>query len=75
MRDLYRSLQRLVELPGDTEVDPGHTGGSLCASGISSDRTSTVAAERRTNHALAHSSQQEFVAASAVDLVAAAAHC
>jgi glyoxylase-like metal-dependent hydrolase (beta-lactamase superfamily II)/rhodanese-related sulfurtransferase len=63
--DLYRSLQRLVDLPGDTEVDPGHTGGSLCASGISSDRTSTVAAERRTNHALAHSSQQEFVAASA----------
>ena len=63
--DLYRSLQRLVDLPGDTEVDPGHTGASLCASGISSDRTSTVAAERRTNHALAHSSQQEFVAASA----------
>ena len=63
--DLYRSLQRLVDLPGDTEIDPGHTGGSLCASGISSDRTSTIAAERRTNHALAHSSQQEFVAASA----------
>ena len=63
--DLYRSLQRLVDLPGETEVDPGHTGGSLCASGISSDRTSTIAAERRTNHALAHSSQQEFVAASA----------
>jgi glyoxylase-like metal-dependent hydrolase (beta-lactamase superfamily II) len=62
---LYRSLQRLVDLPGDTEVDPGHTGASLCASGISSDRTSTVATERRTNHALAHSSQQEFVAASA----------
>ena len=63
--DLYRSLQRLVDLPGETEVDPGHTGGSLCASGISSDRTSTIATERSTNHALAHSSQQEFVAASA----------
>jgi len=62
--DLHRSLQRLVELPGETEVDPGHTGGSLCASGISSDRSSTIAAERRTNHALAHSSAQEFAAAS-----------
>jgi hydroxyacylglutathione hydrolase len=63
--DLYRSLQRLVDLPGETEVDPGHTGGSLCASGISSDRTSTLAAERRRNHALAHSTEQEFVAAAA----------
>jgi glyoxylase-like metal-dependent hydrolase (beta-lactamase superfamily II) len=63
--DLYRSLQRLIDLPGETEVDPGHTGGSLCASGISSDRTSTIAAERSTNHALAHPSKQEFVAASA----------
>jgi hydroxyacylglutathione hydrolase len=63
--DLYHSLQRLVELPGETEVDPGHTGGSLCASGISSDRSSTIAAELRTNHALSYSDQQDFVAASA----------
>ena len=63
--DLYRSLQRLVDLPGETEVDPGHTGASLCASGISSDRTSTIATERSTNHALAHPNEQEFIAASA----------
>jgi glyoxylase-like metal-dependent hydrolase (beta-lactamase superfamily II) len=63
--DLYRSLQRLIELPGETEVDPGHTGGSLCASGITSDRSSTIAAELRTNHALSHSGLQDFVAASA----------
>jgi glyoxylase-like metal-dependent hydrolase (beta-lactamase superfamily II)/rhodanese-related sulfurtransferase len=63
--DLYRSLQRLVELPGETEVDPGHTGGSLCASGITSDRSSTIAAELRTNHALSYSDEQDFVAASA----------
>jgi hydroxyacylglutathione hydrolase len=63
--DLYRSLQRLIELPGATEVDPGHTGGSLCASGITSDRSSTIAAELRTNHALSYSDQQDFVAASA----------
>jgi hydroxyacylglutathione hydrolase len=63
--DLYRSLQRLVDLPGETEVDPGHVGGSLCATGISHDRSSTVGAERRTNRALSHPGLQEFVAASA----------
>jgi hydroxyacylglutathione hydrolase len=63
--DLYHSLQRLVELPGETEVDPGHTGASLCASGISSDSSSTIAAELRTNHALSYAHPQDFVAASA----------
>jgi hydroxyacylglutathione hydrolase len=63
--DLYRSLRRLIELPGETEVDPGHTGGSLCASAITSDRSSTIAAELRTNHALSYSDPQEFVTASA----------
>ncbi len=62
---LYHSLQRLMELPDGTEVDPGHIGGSLCASGISSDRSSTVGAERRTNRALSQPGLQEFVAASA----------
>ncbi len=63
--DLYNSLQRLLELSDETEVDPGHIGGSLCASGITSDRSSTVGAERRTNRALSHPGLQEFVAASA----------
>ncbi len=63
--DLYRSLQRLIDLPGETEVDPGHVGGSLCATGISHDRSSTVGAELRTNRALSHPDLQEFVAASA----------
>src|SRR3954454_2745688 len=63
--DLYRSLQRLVDLPGETEVDPGHTGGSLCATGITRDRSSTLGAERRTNRALSHPGLEEFVTASA----------
>jgi hydroxyacylglutathione hydrolase len=63
--DLYASLQRLTELPDETEVDPGHIGGSLCATGISSDLSSTIGTERRTNHALARADLQEFVAASA----------
>jgi glyoxylase-like metal-dependent hydrolase (beta-lactamase superfamily II)/rhodanese-related sulfurtransferase len=63
--DLFSSLQRLTELPDETEVDPGHIGGSLCATGISSASSSTIGAERRTNHALARTDLQEFVAASA----------
>jgi glyoxylase-like metal-dependent hydrolase (beta-lactamase superfamily II)/rhodanese-related sulfurtransferase len=63
--DLFSSLQRLTELPDETEVDPGHIGGSLCATGISSAHSSTIGAERRTNHALARTDLQEFVAASA----------
>jgi glyoxylase-like metal-dependent hydrolase (beta-lactamase superfamily II)/rhodanese-related sulfurtransferase len=62
---LFRSLRRLTELPDETEVDPGHTGGSLCGAGLSGDRTSTIGAERRTNVALAIDDPQEFVAHSA----------
>jgi glyoxylase-like metal-dependent hydrolase (beta-lactamase superfamily II)/rhodanese-related sulfurtransferase len=63
--DLFRSLQLLAELPEETEVDPGHIGGSLCATGISSARASTIRAERLTNRALSFSDLQEFVADSA----------
>jgi glyoxylase-like metal-dependent hydrolase (beta-lactamase superfamily II) len=63
--DLFSSLKRLTELPDETEVDPGHIGGSLCATGISFAHSSTIGAERRTNHALARTDLQEFVAASA----------
>ena len=63
--DLFRSLRRLTDLPDETEVDPGHTGGSLCGASLSSDRTSTIRSEKLTNHALALSDMQEFVAHSA----------
>jgi rhodanese-related sulfurtransferase len=63
--DLYRSLHRLAELPEETGVYPGHVAGSLCASGISDARSSTIAAERRTNRALRFGDAQEFVADSA----------
>jgi hydroxyacylglutathione hydrolase len=60
--DLFYSLRRLVGLPDETEVDPGHTGGSLCGAGLSRDRVSTIGAEKLTNHALAIADVQEFVA-------------
>jgi hydroxyacylglutathione hydrolase len=62
---LFRSLRRLAELPEETEVDPGHVGGSLCAAGISSDRVSTIRSERLANRALSFSDEREFVAESA----------
>ncbi len=62
---MFHSLQRLAGLPDGTEVDPGHVAGSLCATGISSARSSTIAAELKTNRALAYPSEEEFVAAHA----------
>jgi len=62
---LFDSLQRLAGLPADTEVDPGHVAGSLCATGISSARSSTIGMERLSNRALAFGDADEFVAAHA----------
>ena len=63
--DLFASLRRLSELPDETEVDPGHTGGSLCGAGISGEKTSTIGMERLSNQALRIGDLQEFVAHSA----------
>ena len=49
---LFASLKRLAELQDEVEVDPGHTGGSLCGAGLSGDKVSTIGSERLTNHAL-----------------------
>ena len=37
--DLFASLRRLTELPDDVEVDPGHTGGSLCGAALAATRS------------------------------------
>jgi glyoxylase-like metal-dependent hydrolase (beta-lactamase superfamily II) len=62
---LFHSLRRLSDLPEETEVDPGHVGGSLCAAGIGSDRVSTIRSERLTNRSLSFSEERDFVADSA----------
>jgi hydroxyacylglutathione hydrolase len=62
---MYGSLQRLAQLPEETEVDPGHVAGSLCAAGISSARSSTIGMERLSNRALGFGDAEEFVAAHA----------
>ena len=41
--------QRLLTLPGDVEIFPGHFSGSVCGAGISGKPSSTIAFERRWN--------------------------
>lgn len=51
--ELHASLQKLLELPADTEVYPGHYAGSTCGRGMDGKTISTIGRERRTNRALA----------------------
>ena len=49
-RELYTTLHdKLLTLPGDLEIYPGHFSGSLCGAGLSGKPTSTIAFERRWN--------------------------
>jgi glyoxylase-like metal-dependent hydrolase (beta-lactamase superfamily II)/rhodanese-related sulfurtransferase len=60
---IYRSLhERLLSLPDEVEVWPGHLGGSLCGSaGIDLKTSSTIGFERRHNRALAFGDEASFV--------------
>jgi hydroxyacylglutathione hydrolase len=64
-RGIYRSLhERLLSLPDETEVWPGHLGGSLCGGpGMDMKVSSTIGFERRHNAALRFDSEEAFVAA------------
>jgi hydroxyacylglutathione hydrolase len=61
--DIFRSLhERLMALPDETEVWPGHLGGSLCgSSGIDLKTCSTIGFERRHNRALEFEDEAAFV--------------
>jgi hydroxyacylglutathione hydrolase len=61
-RSLYHSLQRLMNLHDGVEIYPGHVSGSLCGAGMSSKASSTIGFERRFNHALQATDEDEFVA-------------
>jgi len=60
---IFHSLHdRLLALPDDVEIWPGHIGGSLCGSaGIDLKTSSTIGFERRHNRALAFEREEEFV--------------
>jgi hydroxyacylglutathione hydrolase len=61
--DIFRSLhERLLALPDEVEVWPGHLGGSLCgSSGIDLKTSSTIGFERHHNRALVFADEAEFV--------------
>ncbi len=63
-RQLYHSLhERLMTLPDDVRVYPAHGAGSACGKNLSTETSSTIGEQRRTNYALAPMSEDEFVEA------------
>ena len=58
---LYASVHRLLQLPDETLVYPGHGAGSACGKNLSSETVSTIGAQRRENGALQPMSQEAFV--------------
>ena len=65
-RQLYASLERLLQLDDGVEVFPGHVAGSLCGASMSSKASTTIGFERRFNPMLAAANEDEFVSASAL---------
>jgi len=61
--EVFRSLhERLLKLPDEVEVWPGHLGGSLCGgSGLDLKTSSTIGFERRHNRALEFADEAAFV--------------
>jgi hydroxyacylglutathione hydrolase len=60
---LYDSIhEKLLTLPDDLEIYPGHFSGSLCGAGLSGKPSSTIAFERRWNPMLSKD-RDAFVAA------------
>src|SRR5436190_9730100 len=62
-RGIFHSLHdKLLTLPAETEVWPGHLGGSLCGGpGMDMKVCSTIGFERRHNDVLSISDEAEFV--------------
>ncbi|MFN3216527.1 MAG: MBL fold metallo-hydrolase [Acidimicrobiales bacterium] len=58
---LYDSVHRLMALPDDVRVYPGHGAGSACGKALGSDPYTTVGAQKRDNYALQPMSKDEFV--------------
>jgi glyoxylase-like metal-dependent hydrolase (beta-lactamase superfamily II)/rhodanese-related sulfurtransferase len=60
-RGIFRSLHRLLELPPETEVWPGHLGGSMCGGpGMDKKISSTLGYERAYNSMLREEDEGEF---------------
>lgn len=63
-RMLYRSLHsQVLGLPDETRVFPAHGAGSSCGKALSSETSSTIGEQRRSNYALQPMTEDQFVAA------------
>jgi hydroxyacylglutathione hydrolase len=60
-KQLYKSVQKLKDLPGTVEVYPAHGAGSLCGAGMSNAVSSTIEDERKSNPYLQKMTEAEFV--------------
>ena len=62
-RSMYQSLHdKLLKLPDATRVFPAHGAGSSCGKKLSSETSSTIGEQRRTNYALQIVGVERFVA-------------
>jgi glyoxylase-like metal-dependent hydrolase (beta-lactamase superfamily II)/rhodanese-related sulfurtransferase len=62
-RMLYDSVQhKLMRLPDEVRVFPAHGAGSACGRSLSTERSSTIGDQRRTNYACRPMSEEQFLA-------------
>lgn len=59
--DLYKSLQKLLQLEDYLEVYPGAFSGSVCGRGLSGKPSSTIGFEKRYNEAFTFTDESQFV--------------
>jgi glyoxylase-like metal-dependent hydrolase (beta-lactamase superfamily II) len=67
-RELFASVQRLLELPDGVLVLPSHYGGSVCGRSLSGNPFSTIGFERQHNTALAAADVDAFIRELLVDV-------
>jgi glyoxylase-like metal-dependent hydrolase (beta-lactamase superfamily II) len=67
-RQLYDSVQKLLELPDGVLVYPSHYGGSVCGRALSGNPFSTIGFERHHNEALRYDTADAFAQALLVDM-------
>jgi hydroxyacylglutathione hydrolase len=60
--DLYHTIHdKLLKLPDEVDVFPTHGAGSFCVAPVSSERTSTIGHERKTNGLALAQNEGEFI--------------
>ena len=72
---MYDTLHgKLLKLANDVEVFPAHGAGSMCGRNMSTETSSTIGEQRKSNYALQPMSKDEFVRMMTVDLPEAPAY-